>query len=80
MKSPADRFIQSIREEMSLGAGGGAGYKGSDKTDSGSPTAGYDPVLGFDGRKKKYKRLSKFYQDATRALKKDVRSRKTSGS
>ena len=80
MNKYVDRFIQSVREEMSLGAGGGAGYKGSDKTDSGSPTAGYDPVLGFEGRKKKYKRLSKFYQDATRALKKDVRSRKTSGS
>ena len=70
MNKYVDRFIQSVREEMSLGAGGGTGYKGSDKTDSGSPTAGYDPVLGFDGRKKKYNRLSKDLQDATRALKK----------
>jgi len=64
-----DTIINRIREEMSISAGGGAGFKGSSKNDSGSPTAGYDPVLEFDGRKKRYKSLSKFYQDSVRNLK-----------
>ena len=41
-----DKIIQRIREEMSISAGGGAGFKGSGPTDSGSPTAGYDKPLG----------------------------------
>ena len=68
-KSKLNRIINIFREEMSLGGGGGAMYRGSEKSDSGSPTAGYDPVLEFDGRKKKYKSLSKFYQDSIRNLK-----------
>lgn len=31
---------------MSISAGGGAGFKGTAKTDSGSPTAGLDKPLG----------------------------------
>tara|TARA_A100001201_G_scaffold111728_1_gene95766 strand:+ start:1315 stop:1536 length:222 start_codon:yes stop_codon:yes gene_type:complete len=41
-----DHIIQRIREEMSISAGGGAGFKGTAKTDSGSPTAGLDKPLG----------------------------------
>jgi hypothetical protein len=67
-KSKLNRIINIFREEMSLG-GGGAMYRGSGREDSGSPTAGYDPVLEFDGRKKKYKSLSKFYQNSVRNLK-----------
>ena len=79
-KNKLDKIINSIREEMamSLGGGGGAGYKGSGPTDSGTPTAGYDPTLGYDGRKKKYKRLSMFYKDTIKSIKKNVR--KNSGS
>lgn len=78
-----DRIIQMIREEMSFSSGGGAFYRGSGQKDSGSPTAGYDPVMDFDGRRKKYKSLSSFYQNSLRRLKKNVRKRKsgkTSGS
>ncbi len=39
---------------MSFSAGGGAMYKGSAKTDSGSPTAGYDKPLDLR-RKQPYK-------------------------
>ena len=46
-----DKIIQRIREEMSISAGGGAGFKGSGPTDSGSPTAGYDKPLGKKGKK-----------------------------
>ena len=67
-KSKLNRIINIFREEMSLG-GGGAMYRGSGREDSGSPTAGYDHVLEFDGRKKKYKTLSKFYQDSIKQLK-----------
>ena len=68
MSKYLERIIDTFREDMSLG-GGGAMYRGSEKSDSGSPTAGYDPVLEFDGRKKKYKTLSKFYQDSIKQLK-----------
>jgi hypothetical protein len=44
-KSKLDRIINIFREEMSLGAGGGALYRGSGREDSGSPTAGYDKPL-----------------------------------
>ncbi len=58
MKSKAlDRIIHYFREEapvMSFSAGGGAMYKGSAKTDSGSPTAGYDKPLDLR-RKQPYK-------------------------
>lgn len=77
MSKYIDRIIDTFREEMSLGGGGGAMYRGSEKTDSGSPTAGYDPVLGFDGRKKKYKTLSKFYQDSIRQIKNGVKRAKS---
>ncbi len=68
MSKYLERIIDTFREDMSLG-GGGAMYRGSEKSDSGSPTSGYDPVLEFDGRKKKYKTLSKFYQDSIKQLK-----------
>lgn len=78
-KNKLDKIINSIREEMAMSlGGGGAGYKGSGPTDSGTPTAGYDPALGYDGRKKKYKRLSMFYKDTVKSIKKNVR--KSSGS
>lgn len=77
MSKYIDRIIDTFREDMSLGGGGGAMYRGSEKTDSGSPTAGYDPVLGFDGRKKKYKTLSKFYQDSIRQIKNGVKRAKS---
>jgi len=77
MSKYIDRIIDTFREDMSLGGGGGAMYRGSEKTDSGSPTAGYDPVLGFDGRKKKYKSLSKFYQDSIRQIKNGVKRAKS---
>ena len=77
MSKYIDRIIDTFREDMSLGRGGGAMYRGSEKTDSGSPTAGYDPVLGFDGRKKKYKSLSKFYQDSIRQIKNGVKRAKS---
>lgn len=74
-----DKIIQHFREDMAMSlGGGGAGYKGSGPTDSGTPTAGYDPALGYDGRKKKYKRLSMFYKDTIKSIKKNVR--KNSGS
>tara|TARA_B100001094_G_scaffold235861_1_gene230942 strand:- start:1967 stop:2215 length:249 start_codon:yes stop_codon:yes gene_type:complete len=69
MSKYLERIIDTFREDMSLGGGGGAMYRGSEKSNSGSPTAGYDPVLEFDGRKKKYKTLSKFYQDSIKQLK-----------
>jgi hypothetical protein len=69
MSKYIDRIIDTFREDMSLGSGGGAMYRGSEKSNSGSPTAGYDPVLEFDGRKKKYKSLSKFYHDSIKKLK-----------
>tara|TARA_Y100000592_G_scaffold58608_1_gene91730 strand:- start:52 stop:285 length:234 start_codon:yes stop_codon:yes gene_type:complete len=77
MSKYIDRIIDTFREDMSLGGGGGAMYRGSEKTDSGSPTAGYDPVLGFDGRKKKYKTLSKFYHDSIRQIKNGVKRAKS---
>ena len=82
MNKYVDKFIQSVREEMSLGAGGGAGYKGSDKTDSGSPTAGYDPLIKFQRRgKTDYRKVPKTYKQWVKLLdSKNVRSRKTSGS
>ena len=52
MSKYLERIIDTFREDMSLGGGGGAMYRGSEKSNSGSPTAGYDPVLEFDGRKK----------------------------
>jgi len=79
-KYKMDRIIQKIREEMSFSAGGGAMYKGSAKSDSGSPTAGYDPALGYDGRKKGVKRLSMFYKDSIKSIKKNVQQQsKTRG-
>lgn len=77
-----DRIISLVREEMSFSSGGGSFYRGSAKGDSGSPTAGYDPLLGYDGRKSRYKNLSTFYKDATKSERKDVlkRRRKTSSS
>lgn len=72
-----DRIIQIVREEMSFSSGGGAFYRGSGQTDSGSPTAGYDPIIDFDGRKKRYKSLSSFYQNSLKRIKKDVQHRKS---
>ena len=77
-ESKLNRIINIFREEMSLGAGGGAMYRGSGREDSGSPTAGYDPALGYDGRKKKYKNLNMFYRDSIKGIKSRVR--KTKGS
>lgn len=45
-ESKLNRIINIFREEMSLGAGGGAMYRGSGREDSGSPTGGYDKPLG----------------------------------
>lgn len=78
-KHKLDKIINSIREEMAMSlGGGGAGYKGSGPTDSGTPTAGYDPALGYDGRKKKYKKLNMFYKDSIKSIQRNVR--KSSGS
>jgi hypothetical protein len=71
-------IIQRIREEMSISAAGGDGFTGSSAAKG--PLAGYDPALGYDGRKKKYKKLSTFYRDSIKGIKKRVRNSKVKGS
>lgn len=46
-KKKLDRIIDIIRENMVVGA---AGFTGA--ADPKGPTAGFDPVMGFSGRKK----------------------------
>ena len=51
------RSLRSLREEMSVGAGG---YTGA--ADAAGPVAGYDPVIGrIDRRTKKQKNYPKLY-------------------
>ena len=53
-KTKLDRIISLIREEM-MTTGSTAGKPGfSSKADAEGPTAGFDPVMGTQRRKKKY--------------------------
>ena len=52
-KTPLDKIIDIIREEM-MTTGSAAGKPGfSSKADAKGPTAGFDPVMGKMRRKKK---------------------------
>ena len=52
-KTPLDKIIDIIREEM-MTTGSAAGTPGfSSKADAKGPTAGFDPVMGKMRRKKK---------------------------
>ena len=52
-KTPLDKIIAIIREEM-MATGSTAGKPGfSSKADAKGPTAGFDPVMGKVRRKKK---------------------------
>ena len=52
-KTPLDKIIDIIREEM-MTTGSTAGKPGfSSKADAKGPTAGFDPVMGKVRRKKK---------------------------
>ena len=52
-KTPLDRIINIIREEM-MTTGSAVGKPGfSSKAPAEGPTAGFDPVMGKMGRKKK---------------------------
>ena len=52
-RTPLDKIIDIIREEM-MTTGSTAGKPGfSSKADAKGPTAGYDPVMGKVRRKKK---------------------------
>ena len=52
-RTPLDKIIDIIREEM-MTTGSTAGKPGfSSKADSKGPTAGFDPVMGKVRRKKK---------------------------
>ena len=63
------RSLKSLREEMSVGAGG---YTGA--ADPKGPVAGYDPVLGkVDRRNKKQKNYPKEYVQMYRDIQKGNR-------
>ena len=54
-RTPLDKIIDIIREEM-MTTGSTAGKPGfSSKADAKGPTAGFDPVMGKVRRKKNYR-------------------------
>ena len=68
-KTKLDRIINLIREEM-MTTGSTAGKPGlSSKADAEGPTAGFDPVMVTQRRKKKY--LSLGHGSRKRWMKKD---------
>jgi hypothetical protein len=62
-----DRLIQTIREMMVANAAGSqGGFGGSSE----SPTAGFDPVMKFSGRRKAidYRKVPKTYRKWVNSL------------